>query len=267
MPHLLADVDSFIAIVFMVVAFFSWVINTINQAKSGPPQRPGQKGKPPQKAPRDHQSEIERFLNESRKQEEVLSRRDPFQPGESVEQLERPQKNSPKRRPPPAAQRRRSRQEVWEEQTKGREQGQRPAVAPTPQRPAPLSARPSLELPSQSGRNQPGKAPPRNAGTLQKNIPTAAPKQSTPGQHSSIASVKPSISQSTIQTHLQEHLGKFSAISPDSIGEQGISSTIKSAPSPARRIAQLMRNPRHVRDVIILGEVLSRPRVLNRNDR
>lgn len=261
MPHLLADVDSFVAVVFMLVAFFGWVMNLINQNKPGQPPRPGMKPKPGKKAPKDLQSDIERFLNETLKQQDPPVRQDTLSPTERVEQLERPQKGPSKRRAPPTAQRRRTQKEIWEEQTKSRERGQRPVVTPSLSRPTGTTS----NLPSQTARNRPGEAFPQKGKGNQRSTPPARQKQKAAERYPSAVqnSPKSSISPATARPNLKA----FSAVSPESTGEQGISATVSSAQSPAGRIARMMRNPTQVRDLIIMGEVLSRPRALTRNNR
>jgi len=228
-PCILADFESFVGIVFFLIAFVGWVINLVNQNQDPTKQNKGPRRNQPQAGNRkqDVQGEIDQFLNQSRRR-----KGEPNRPGnDDIEVVSAP---GQQRRPP---RRRRTRQEVWEQQT-----GQQPqplsqeTTAPAVQ-PRPGEALASRHLASTSKKRKKSR---KQLSQLNEKIQQDLP-------HSIDASVS-------------THLHTFSANSKQATGQIALSSTTRNYKTKGNIVGGLLRSKKNIRDAIILNEILSPPK-------
>ncbi|WP_437223438.1 hypothetical protein SH661x_003218 [Planctomicrobium sp. SH661] len=260
-PWILADLQSVIAAVFMLIAFAGWVGNLINQSKAGAPQQ----RRPPQGRPapgqKSVQSEIDKFLNQAREVSPPNPSRDERLSSDGVEVIERP-RNAPTRRPPPTQQRRRTQREIWEEQIG--KSAPEPPVPPAPRKqPAPSRKAEAPKPAPASGSSRPG------GQITNRKAPTTFPAETSRSvgspKDSRISSAVSKDLAPQIGTNVTAHLGSFQAISTTSFGESGIAATTAKSETPAAKLGQLIKSRHGMRDAILLSEILSKPRALRRN--
>lgn len=227
---ILADLEGFFGIVFFLIAFVGWVINLVNQSHD--PKGKNQNRRSPQ-APGQRkenvQKEIDNFLGQSRRSRPATT----TEMTDDVELIAAP----PSRRDPPR--RRKSREQVWSEQT-GRSRHSVPAPEPQPhpqQRPGEALAAHHLQSKTQD-------SPPRPVSHLAEQVERDLPHQ--------------------VDEHVNAHLDRFSAASPNATGQLGILVTTDNRESRASLIGALLRSQAGVRNAIILNEILSPPKSLRR---
>ena len=243
---MLADLEGFFGIVFFLIAFVGWVINLVNQnqeqnkpPRRRPPNQPGQRpNQPGHRRKKDVQSEIDQFLGQSRRNSGKQSAIDT----DDVEVIAPP----PGRRPAPR--RRRTREEVWEEQA-----GVTPPQKPKPARPKPATAKSkgrglaARHLESQERRtSEPAKKPKRSqtGSRLTQQVERDLP-------HAVDASVA-------------AHLKPFTADSPTSTGQIGITATTSNRKSKGSILGNLLQYKAGIRNAIILNEILSPPKSMRK---
>ena len=260
LPWILADFESVVGVIFMIVAFIGWIVNLAGQQQKqgGPPQRKAVPPRPPQD-PKTIQSEIEKFLAQSQQPNPQTPAPGTPMNSEGVEVIERPRNQMP-RRSPPVERRQRTPAGNWEE-PRG---GNRPAAAPARQvrRAPPPAAKPAPTKPLKKERVSLGRPtpsaqidaetssaalPPHQIGVERRRIGTAVRKDLAP----------------QIAAGVTAHLGVFQTNPGETFREQSLSETT-AAETPAGRLAQLMRSRSSVRDAMILSEIMARPRVLQR---
>jgi len=257
-PWILADFESFVGVIFMIVAFIGWIVNLAGQQKQGgPPQRKAVPPRPPQD-PKTIQSEIEKFLSQSQQSNPQAPAPGSPLSSDGVEVIERPRPQTP-RRAPPVEKRQRTPVGNWEE-PKG---GNRPAAQPArqirrapPPAAKPASAKPVHKEHAPLGRPSPyaqidsatasAALPPHQIGEERQRIGAAVRKDLAP----------------QIAAGVSAHLGAFQTASGGTFGERAMAGTTTAAETPARRLAQLMRSRNSIRDAILLSEIMAKPRVL-----
>jgi hypothetical protein len=258
-PALLAvPMDMLGPAVFFAIIFITWLVNLINQSQQVNKQR-----KPPEssRARREQvQSEIDKFLNQTRRAPKPQTPARPGEPlrAEDVEARGSERAGGGQRRPPSTEQRRRGRKEIWEEQT-----GRAPPAASPPQRPKAQEKRPQQQRPAgttRPGQNISGRhvATSVNKSTVSRDV-GSGPKERIAG------AVAQDLTGQVAQS-VSSHLGTFSAASSTSAGEQALASTTAHRATPAEALLRMLRSPQSVRNAIVLGEVVSRPRVLRRQN-
>lgn len=274
---LLADLESFVGGLFMVVVFIGWILNLAGQNK--PPakpvnRRPPAPGGAPAKPAGTIQNEIERFLEQARKANQPPGQKDerkevpgPFQ-SEGVEVIQRPLAPAVRRAPPPEP-RARTQREIWEEQI-GKRDGNAPRppqVRPEQKRPAPSPRiepakrpRPVITPPRQPTSTSP--APRPGESIAERHIPRQVSTVGTDRNPNGIAQTPINDVRSQMTSNVNAHLGTFSAKNHNTSGGDGISQTITRAETPAVQLAQLMRSRKGVREAILLSEIMARPRAL-----
>lgn len=250
-PVLLGAIEGFFALAFLVIAFIGWILNLINQNQDANQRdrKPGQGGGG---ARRDRvQQDIDDFLNQNRRQGQQGGRPGgggDFVPTQEVEVVER---RTPQGRRPPAN-RQRDRQEVWEDQVGKPAQRQIQPRGQSQQRTQ--SNRPKRQV--KSATQAQSKAEARSATQVGQSIQNRpSPATELVGQplpHGVDASVS-------------SHLGKFRAGDPNSIGQSGLLETTADRETPASKLRELMRTRQGRRQAILLGEIMSKPRVLRRS--
>jgi len=251
-PWILADVESFMGTIIMMVAIAGWVINIVNQAKPGaPPRKPAPPR--PQQSPSTIQGEIEKFLAQTRQ-----NTPDSAKPAETIRPLppDRPG-NPPARRAPVSEEGRRKPRapSSWEERSGQR--ASRTRSLTTQQ--APTSAKQTsspVSLPKS----------PRTGHS-------AAKSPLSKGEESPFSQRKPGVNDRITTSVAQDltphlirdaraHLGSFTGESATSLGEIGIVGTTRATQTPATNLARMLRSKRSVREAILLSEIMAKPRVL-----
>ncbi|MCA8996892.1 MAG: hypothetical protein KDA80_07900 [Planctomycetaceae bacterium] len=228
---ILADIGGMIGLAFFVIAFIGWILNLVNQSSEAQQRQARMQRRQQQGRRESVQDEIDDFLNKNRQKDrsppelrtQQQQRRETQVRSDEIEVVER---RSPPRRKPPERQKK-SRKEIWEEQVgkrpeTGRQPSQRPQATPQPKPPIGVS-RERAPLSSL-------------AQTVEKDLPHL------------------------VDSHVASHLGEFRADDADTIGGMGIGETRSHRSTAAEQIFALLRTQTGVRQAIILGEILDRPK-------
>jgi len=252
-PWILADADSLVGVVFMLVAFVGWVVNQFNQKKPPVPPRRRPGPMPDQKTV---QSEIEKFLSQARQNSPGKPSPESSAPVSHTEQ--RPPTSDPvPRRAPSMDHPSRSQRENWNE----------PAGTASRQSSAPRPTSPGRKpTPHQPPRHKSGASSsrPRSASPAARSA-EPRPPQKLPAQ----AGRNPGTGGSpnllpSADSHVASLLGAFAVNSRQSSGDKGRSETLESAVTPAAELAKKMRSRQSVREAILLSEIMAKPRALRR---
>lgn len=253
-PWILADADSLVGIVFMIVAFVGWAVNQLNQKKPPIPPRRQPGPMPDQKTV---QSEIEKFLSQVRQNSPEKPAQESSPPASQMEQRSPTADPIPRRAPsmdhPPHSQR---------ESRKNEAAGNARRQA-APPRPGSPGRKPTS---SQAPRRQSGTSPsrprsvPPSAGSAGTQPPQNLPVQAehNPGKRGTPN--RPSLADS----HVASLLGAFAVNPRQASGGQGQSETLKLAGTSAVELAKKMRSRRSVQEAILLNEIMAKPRALRR---
>jgi hypothetical protein len=232
-PVTLAALEGFFAIAFFLIAFIGWIVSLANQHQN-PPKR-GQGGAGDRQRRREVQGEIDEFLTQSRRNRPRQQRREEFVNEDEIEIIE-PPKRRPARRPPPQGQQRsRTRREIWEEQTQGEDET------------ASSRSRPPIpeQKPNRSRRSQPPqRTPSPSLGHLAQQVAQDVPH--------------------AVDQSVSSHMGLFGAAAMT--GTRDASETTSRRSSPAVTVLPLLRSKEGIRNAVLLTEILSKPRGLQRRD-
>lgn len=225
-PVLLADIEGFFGIVFFLIAFVGWVINLVNQNQEAQKRLPKGPGSPQVRSQTksETQREIEQFLKQSQRSPERMSE---FEV-DDVEVIAPPTRRAPPRR-------RRTREEIIAEQSGTTPALQKPQRSET--RPQSVNERKSLSRKKKRA-NLPNKvqATSKFTAMIEADLPHA------------------------VEQSVSSHLQNFTAESPTSTGQLGISSTTRNRKSKGNLIGTLLRTKGGIRNAIILNEILSPPK-------
>ncbi len=232
-PILAIDIGSLFAIGFLLISFIGWIMNLINA--QNPPPQPKQPARRP--VPRDGkvQNEIEVFL------QEAMGRRAPKQQqqlgSDDIEIIETP----PQRRRPPQEQ---------------RTQNQPPRRNPK----TPATARPSL----QQQRSQPGEGLSSrhliSSSDMAQGVRSHADDHMKPRLAAQIENDLPHL----VDQGVSQHLGEFRADDNDT--RRSVVPFIRSraAVKDATGLIAALRQPAGMRRAIVLQQILSKPRALQK---
>lgn len=245
-PVTLGAIEGFFALAFFVIAFIGWILNLINQSQEANQRnrKPGQgAGGKREKV----QQDIDDFLNQNRRQKNQNAGGGELVAANEVEVVERRTRPTPQGRRPPAN-RQRSRKEVWDEQT-GK-------AAPKEQQPPKRTqtGRPKVQV------KQAPQPAAKGPGSIAAQLGQAIHDRPSPTSDAVGKSLAHQVDAS-----VSAHLGAFRADDPKSLGRQGMDETTADRITPAARLLGMMRTKQGIKQAIVLGEVLSKPRVLRRS--
>lgn len=226
-PILALDIGSIFAVGFLLISFIGWIMNLINA--QNPPPQPKQPARRP--APRDRkvQNEIEAFL------QEAMGRRAPDQqPKPDGDEIEILQPAAPRRRPP---------------QQQPRRKPKKPA-APVPPLAQP-TAQPGVTLSSRhlSASSDLGQGIRSHADQISKSRLADQVQQDLPH---------------LVSQGVGQHLGEFRADDVDPRREVAPFVSSRAAVKDVTGLMASLRKPAEMRKAIILQEILSKPRVLQK---